>query len=305
MSRTPLIHLAPAKHDSWLADAVRAGGAALAPPSEATALVWSAPADPAGLEELLRAHPSINWVQLPWAGVEPYRDVLDERHRWTCGKGVYAEPVAELALSLLLSGLRGVTHYARVDHWSEQRGTSLVDGSVTVVGGGGIAEVLLRLLEPLRAHVTVVRRHPEPMPWADAVVGPGHLVQALRGADGVVLALPLVPDTVGIIGDVELKAMEPHAWLVNVARGAHVVTNALVTALRDGTIGGAALDVTEPEPLPADHPLWTLPNCVITPHVGNTAEMAAPLLGARITENVRRYASDEPLLGAVDPTLGY
>ncbi len=302
--KAPKVHVAP-RSDGWLGDAVRAGGGELVAPGEASVLVWAAPADPSGLADMLRANPSIEWVQLPWAGVEPYRDVLDADRRWTCGKGVYAEPVAELALTLLLGGLRGVAHYARLDRWTGERGTSLFGGSVTLVGGGGIAEALLRLLAPWRVRVTVVRRHPEPMAGADTVVGPAELIPALQEADGVVLALPLVPDTVGIIGRRELAAMRSHAWLVNVARGGHVDTDALVDALREGIIGGAGLDVTQPEPLPAGHPLWGLPNCVITPHVGNTSVMAAPLLAARVTENVRRYAAGDALLGPVDPALGY
>jgi phosphoglycerate dehydrogenase-like enzyme len=99
--------------------------------------------------------------------------------------------------------------------------------------------------------------------------------------------------------------MESHAWLVNVARGRHVVTDDLVKALQAGEIGGAGLDVTEPEPLPEGHPLWSLPNCIITPHVGNTPEMAKPLLAERITANVRRWAQGEPLIGPVDRALGY
>ena len=99
--------------------------------------------------------------------------------------------------------------------------------------------------------------------------------------------------------------MEEHAWLVNVARGRHIVTDDLVDALRDGVIGGAGLDVTDPEPLPADHPLWSLPNCIITPHVGNTPEMARPLLAERVTANVRRFAQGAELIGLVDTELGY
>jgi phosphoglycerate dehydrogenase-like enzyme len=110
---------------------------------------------------------------------------------------------------------------------------------------------------------------------------------------------------VGVIGAGELARMEPHAWLVNVARGRHVDTGALVEALRAGAIGGAALDVTEPEPLPDGHPLWDLPNVIVTPHTANTQEMAKPLLGRRITENVRRFAAGEPLIGPVDVSLGY
>jgi D-3-phosphoglycerate dehydrogenase len=99
--------------------------------------------------------------------------------------------------------------------------------------------------------------------------------------------------------------MDDDAWLVNVARGGHVQTDALVQALHDGAIGGAALDVTDPEPLPDDHPLWSAPSCLVTPHVGNTPDMAVPLLSERITENTRRFIAGEELLGLVDPALGY
>ena len=103
----------------------------------------------------------------------------------------------------------------------------------------------------------------------------------------------------------QLARMSSRGWLVNVARGAHVVTDDLVDALRDGVIGGAALDVTDPEPLPDDHPLWSFPNCIITPHVGNTPEMAQPLLTARIVDNLRRWSEGRPLIGLIDPALGY
>ena len=92
--------------------------------------------------------------------------------------------------------------------------------------------------------------------------------------------------------------------VVPVYNGAATVGE-LVEALRNGVIGGAGLDVTDPEPLPDDHPLWSTPNCIITPHVANTPEMALPLLAARITENVRRWANGEPLIGLVDPSVGY
>lgn len=303
--RRPSIAVAPARTPGWISEAVRTGGAEVVGPTEAEALVWAHPRDPEGLAELLGSFPHLRWVQLPWAGIEPYREVLDTQRTWTCGKGVYAEPVAEMAVSLLAAGLRGIVRYARVDHWDEQFGTSLFDARVTIVGGGGIARALIDLLAPYRSEITVVRRHPEPMEGVRNVVGPSALDACLPGADGVVLALPVVPDTIGLFDGRRLALMERHAWLVNVARGAHVVTDDLVDALRAGTIGGAALDVTDPEPLPNGHPLWSVPNAVITPHVGNTQEMAVPLLSARIAENVRRWAAGEPLIGLVDPALGY
>jgi len=132
-----------------------------------------------------------------------------------------------------------------------------------------------------------------------------RFADALPGADLVVLALALTEETDGLIGLGELELMEQHAWLVNVARGRHVVTDDLVEALRVGIIGGAGLDVTDPEPLPPEHPLWSMDNCIITPHVGNTPEMAKPLLSERISANVRRFARGEELLGLVDPHAGY
>jgi len=108
-----------------------------------------------------------------------------------------------------------------------------------------------------------------------------------------------------MIGQKELEVMDQQAWLVNVARGALVDTAALVGALRSNQIGGAALDVTDPEPLPAGHPLWDLPNCLITPHTVDTEQLTEPLLAARIAENVRRLAAGLELEGRVDPDLGY
>jgi phosphoglycerate dehydrogenase-like enzyme len=303
---SPRVALAPDGVRRWLADAIESGGGTIVAPEQAEALVWAEPAKADELDALLHGDAaSVKWVQLPWAGIEPYVHVIHEDRIWTCGKGVYAEPVAEHALTLLLAGLRGLDRYARASTWTPPQGTNLLDAKVAILGGGGITESLLRLLGPFGADVTVVRRNPEPMKGATRVVDLGGLHNALDDAVGVVLALALTPETRGIIGRGELEQMSERGWIVNVARGPHIVTGDLVAALRDGVIGGAALDVTDPEPLPDGHPLWSLPNCIITPHVANTPEMALPLLAARISENVRRWGSGEPLIGLVDPALGY
>ena len=301
----PRIALEPAGQRSWLAGAITRGGGEVVGPEDAEGVVWASTGKASALATLLADHPGIRWVQLPWAGIEPFADVLDDDHTWTCGKGVYAEPVAEHALMLGLAGLRGLDRYARATTWEDQHGTNLLGATVTIVGGGGIAESLLRLLGPFDVDATVLRRTPAPMEGAARVLPSSALHDALPGSTLVVLALPLIPSTVGLIGARELALMDTHAWLVNVARGAHVVTDDLVDALRAHTIGGAALDVTDPEPLPDGHPLWELPNCLITPHTGNTAEMATPLLSARISANVARFAAGEDLIGLVDPALGY
>ncbi|MEX2659162.1 MAG: NAD(P)-dependent oxidoreductase [Acidimicrobiales bacterium] len=305
MSPSPRIAVAPEGAPAWVHEAVTAGGGELVAPAQAEGLVWFGGPDAGRFEPVLAAAPDARWVQLPWAGVEPYLHLLDPDRTWTCGKGVYAEPVAEHALALALAGLRELPARAAAPRWGDQGGRSLFDGRVTVLGGGGITEALLGLLSPFRCEVTVVRRHPSPLDGAASVVGPDGLHGALATADVVVIALALTPETIGIIDAGALARMAPHAWLVNVGRGAHVVTDHLVEALAAGVIGGAALDVTDPEPLPDDHPLWAEPRCLITPHTANTLAMARPHVTKRITENVRRFAAGEPLVGLVDLALGY
>ena len=297
--------------DCWrrpvLAEAVKRGGGTVSAPQAASALVWAEPAQAQLIGEMVDANPGIEWVQLPYAGIEPVVDIVTARPdvEWYCGKGVYAEPVAEHALMLALAGMRGMATYARAEAWGAPEGRNLLGAEVTVLGGGGITNSLLRLLAPFGCEVTVLRNHPEPMDGAARVVGPDALADVLPGTDVLVLALALTPDTAGIIGAVELAALPDHAWVINVARGGHIVTDDLVEALRTDQIGGAALDVTDPEPLPADHPLWTLPNCLITPHIGNTPEMGLILLAERVEANVAFRLAGEPLIGPVYLDLGY
>ncbi len=294
------------------AGAVVAGGGVVVDAADAEALVWTAGGmDPdstaAALRDVLARHRQIGWIQLPWAGVELYAaaGLLDHQHRWTCAKGVYGPPVAEHALTLTLACLRHLKSYALADRWSGQAGRTLFAAPVTIFGGGGITRALIRLLDPFGAQVTVVRKRVSPLAGAHRVVGWDARHEALGGADVVVLALALTTETEGSFGRREFSLMPAHSSLVNVARGRHVVTDDLVAALAGGEIAAAGLDVTEPEPLPAGHPLWSLRNCLITPHTANTEAMAVPLLGRRIAENVRRFGAGEPLEGIVDPDLGY
>jgi len=346
-SEAPRIHLGPEASGNWLEEAVVAGGGQLVAPEDCEAIVWGDARKVTELNEVLGRAGNARWVQLPFAGIENFVENLDHDHIWTCGKGVYAEPVAELALALGIAGLRSLNTYARADKWTRPAGVNLLKGRVTILGGGGITESLVRLLQPWKCHITVVRnrvramdgvddvleaeRFADGLPGADLVVllqpwkchitvvrnrvramdGVDDVLEAERFADGlpgadlVVLALPLTADTEGMFSHEEFGLMEEHAWIVNVARGKHIVTDDLVEALRSGAIGGAGLDVTDPEPLPDEHPLWSLPNCIITPHVGNTPDMAIPLLSARVTENVRRFGAGDDLIGLVDVDAGY
>lgn len=301
------IAVAPGRGGTWIHDAVISAGGAITEPGEASGLVWTRSDRPDALAEMISQCPQLGWVQLPFAGVDPYLALIRANPAilWTCGKGVYAEPVAEHALGLALAGLRNLAAYARARTWEAGAGTNLLGARVVVLGAGGITRSFLRLLEPFHCHVTVVRRRPEPLAGADAVVTMDGLDQALEGADLVVLALALTPGTEGVLDRRRLELLAPHAWVVNVARGAHVVTDDLVAVLAERRIGGAALDVTDPEPLPDGHPLWDEPRCLITPHTANTAEMAVPLLGARVSDNVRRWIAGDDLVGSVDAQAGY
>jgi phosphoglycerate dehydrogenase-like enzyme len=289
-------------------NAVRAGGGIPVKVGEqADALVWCDPHDVAGLAAALGHQPGLRWVQLPFAGVENMAEagLIDHSRTWTSAKGSYSEPVAEHALLLALAGLRLLPERIRAHTWGAQAGTTLHGARVTILGGGGITRELLRLLAPFHVEATVVRRQEGPVPGAARTVPTSRVDDVLSGALVVFLALALTPETRHIIDGPQLAAMDERAWLVNVARGPHVRTDALVTALAEGAIAGAGLDVTDPEPLPDGHPLWAAPNCIITPHTADTWEMVVPLLAERITANVAHFAAGEPLEGWVDPGAGY
>jgi phosphoglycerate dehydrogenase-like enzyme len=289
-------------------DAVVAGGGTVVEDAAlAEGLVWLDPFRIADLAEVLHTASDVRWVQLPFAGIERVVEagLLDGDRIWTSAKGAFAEPVAEHALALSLAGLRQLHERARATSWGQPAGLSLFDRRVTILGGGGITMALLRLLEPFRTEATVVRRKPDAVPGAAHTVPASELGAVLPGSLLVILALALTPETVHIIGKDELACMDETSWLVNVARGRHVDTDALAAALADGSIGGAALDVTDPEPLPDGHPLWGAPNCLITPHTANTFDMVIPFLAERIRVNVAHLRDGEPLEGLVDTDAGY
>ncbi len=291
-------------HDAF-SDAAREAGGELAELADAQGLIWADPYAASVYPEVIAAAPLVRWVQLPYAGIEPFADFLDDRLTWTCAKGVYADPVAEWVIAALLMGLRDLHRFATADSWCAESGRNLLGANITVLGAGGITRSLMRLLEPWGCEVTVVRRREEPVEGAVRTVSLAEVHEAVADADAVVVALALTDETRHVVDAALLESMGQDCWLVNAARGGHVDHEALANALRCGVIAGAVLDVTDPEPLPDDSELWSLPNCVITPHIGNTREMGLPLIAGRVRENVRRWLAGEELLGLVDVALGY
>lgn len=306
------VAIAPVVTDE-MRTAVERGGGRLVDAAEADALVWVDPANPDGLKELLETCPA-PWIQLPFAGIESFfaAGAIDPERTWTCAKGIYGHSTAEHALALMLMAARRLNVHVNATSWTSPRGVGsgfgaaerrLADCTVVVVGTGGIGTELTAMLQPLRAQVIGVNRSGRPLAGAERTEKTERLREVLPEADFVVLAAALTPESRGLIGADELDAMKDSAWLVNVARGGLVDTDALVAALQDGRIGGAALDVTDPEPLPDDHPLWEL--AVVTPHVANTWDMALPELSALVERNLGRWARGEALEGLVDTGAGY
>lgn len=294
------------------ADAVTDAGGIVEPISDNTrGLVWLAPRDDAGLQRVLAEHPGIEWVQLPWAGVDAYADALAAHAGravplWTSAKGAYAEPVAEHALALTLALLREIPTKARSTSWASPRtGETLFGARVVIVGAGGIALELVRMLAVFSVEITIVRRSASPFAGASRVVTSEHLLEVLPEADVVIVAAASTTDTAKMFDESAIAAMRPTAVLVNVARGGLVDSMALDAALRSGSLAGAGLDVTDPEPLPDGHPLWTAPNVVITSHSADTQEMADPLLASRVRSNVAAFLGDGDFVGIVDPASGY
>lgn len=261
----------------------------------------------AELTELVTQSSSLRWVQLPSAGIEAFNDALKARPdlQWTSAKGAYGEPVAEHALALTLALLRELPTRVVARAWAPASGTSLHGLRVTVVGSGGVALEIVRLMKCFRTDVTVVRRTEAAALGADRTVGTNKLREVLPTTDVLVLAAALTPSTRNMISTAELELLGEQAIIVNIARGGLIDTDALTSHLAAKRIAGAALDVTEPEPLPEGHPLWDEARALITPHAADTLEMIQPLFAARVADNLTRYHAGSPLSGQVDAEAGY
>jgi D-3-phosphoglycerate dehydrogenase len=292
----PTVHVGP-EPDGTVEAAIRDAGGEIAPLERAEGLVWLG-SNPDAFPDALPE--GVRWVQLPTAGVELWLDRIDRERQWTTAAPAFGRAVAEHALALMLAGARFLHEFARARTWTRPPVAELAGATVAIVGTGSIGRALIELLEPFHVEVLAVTRR-----GRDGTLPVERLGEVLPRADFVVIAAPSTDATRHLIGAGELAAMRADAWLVNVARGALVDTEALVAALAEGSIAGATLDVTDPEPLPDGHPLWSEPRALITPHVANPDSAVQSDMARLAGEQVRRLLAGEPLLSPVDLDAGY
>jgi phosphoglycerate dehydrogenase-like enzyme len=254
----------------------------------------------------MNANPQLEWVQLPFAGVDAFAGLFDRDVFFTSAKGAYKEPVAEHALMLALALGRSLPIRIKASSWGKKDAFSFYDSKVLLIGAGGISEELIKLLAPFRADITVVRNNPElPLSGAKTVAGLDKLDELLPTADLVIVTCALTELTRGLINYQRLSKFKPTAYLVNIARGPIVVSDDLLRALDDGLLAGAGLDVTDPEPLPDGHAFFGRDDLILTPHTADTKEIVTRLFAVRIEHNVKAFLGNGQWLGEVNPVLGY
>lgn len=283
-------------------------------------------------DRLMARAPHLTWVHSATSGVERAltpaalaRDVLV-----TNARGVFSRPIAEHVLLMILAisrHLPDLVELQRERTWQPLEGRELRELTIGIVGYGSLGRAVASLASAFGSRVIAVRRRPDAAdlgsgtqgsaagasagedfpfePRLDRVVGPDRLHEVLAESDIVVLAAPLTAETEGMIDEAAIGAMKKDAWVINVARGRLVDDTALIRALRDNRIGGAALDTFRDEPLPQASPYWDLPNVILTPH---TAWSSARVLDRSIDlfcDNLVRFSRGEPLRNVVDPAAGY
>ena len=253
----------------------------------------------------------LKWIQSSAAGMDHclVPSVIASDIVVTSASGVLADQVAEHTLALATALLRSLPVFFRAQHEKEfiRRPTrDLHRATIGIVGFGGNGRRLAEVLRVFKGKIVATDMFPVDKPdYVDALWPADRLDDLLAISDVVILAAPLVAATRGMIDARALARMKPDAILINMARGPLVVESALVAALRSGHLAGAGLDVTEVEPLPPESPLWELPNCIITPHVGGQSATRIDDMTGFFCENLARWQSGRPLVNLVDKKLGF
>jgi phosphoglycerate dehydrogenase-like enzyme len=263
---------------------------------------------------LLRA-PNLKLYQQWGAGADwLLRTPEAAQKSWTLvnASGVHAIPITEHILALMLAFARGLHLAVRMQEqhtWEKAARAELFElagRTLVLIGVGAIGARAAQSAHALGMRVLGVRRDPQqPAEGVEAMFAPEQLLEVLPQADFVVLTVPLTHETRGMIGERELRAMKPGAYLINIGRGGTVQTAALVRALQEGRLAGAGLDVVDPEPLPPDSPLWDMENVILTGHYSGLTPHYFERAFAIFLDNLQRYRDGQPLRNIVDKRLGY
>jgi phosphoglycerate dehydrogenase-like enzyme len=268
-------------------------------------------------QALLARAERVTWIQLSFAGAERCVAAMAATRRTpllTNMQRIAAPQIAEHAIAMMLSLTRGLPRYAALQREGAWRQRAVpnedmweIDGkTLLVVGLGGIGSEIAWRADALGMSVLATRASSrQGPPYVDYVGLADELPVLAQRADVVINATPLTAQTRGVFDRGFFKQMKSDAYFINVGRGGSVVTADLVSALADGELAGAGLDVTEPEPLPVDHPLWSMANVIITPHVAGASDLRGDRTWTLIRENLRRYVAGEPMLSVVNIERGY
>lgn len=257
---------------------------------------------------------NIRYVQATFAGIDALHEaglIRPGGVRWACASGLYDDTVAESTIAILLAQMHMHKMITLAGEWSVRRDVDkrkqwLFDNkTVAIIGAGRIAVKLIEMLSVFGVRIIAVTRSGRTVDGADESYAIADVDRVWGQADVVVVLAPLTPETRHMINRDVFGKMRSNAVLVNVARGPLVHTDDLVEALRNGTIAGAALDVTEPEPLPDDHPLWDIETCMITPHTANTYTIIQERTGRLVVENAAAFEAGERMPNEVNLDAGY
>lgn len=268
-------------------------------------------------QDLPELAPQVRWIQFTSSGIGVF--IKNSRYAermpqtvFTTASGVHAQPLAEFCLLVMLMFSRNLWRmqaYQQRREWERYTGTDLRDRTLTIFGVGRVGSQVAEFAQAVGMHVIGVVRNPNHRNPADLHVDELYptqeLLTVLPRTDYLVLIAPHTPETENLIGRRELAALPAGAVLINIARGQLVVEEELIAALRSGRLAGAGLDVFATEPLPADSPLWTMPNVLVSPHSASTSDRENQLITDLFCRNLRRYLDGQPLLNVLDPERMY
>ena len=268
-------------------------------------------------EALIEANENLHWMQIYSAGADRcnFEKIIENEIILSNGQRLSGPEIAEHAIAMMTSLTRGLDAY-HIKQLESDWSRSVLPGAdriweingrtLLVLGLGGIGTEIAKRGHGLGMKVTATRNSSRRGPEFVSYVGLADEMLTLAAkADVVINALPLTEQTEGLIGEAFFKAMPSHSYYISIGRGQTTDTTAMVNALKSGQIAGVGLDVTDPEPLPADHELWTMPRVLITPHIAWRSDKYAKRRWLMMRENLRRYVNGEPLISVVDPVKGY